>query len=76
MGKGMAYGGLPFPDTGCPVPDIYIYCMPDMINVWDTVTSFIHLSWMFPPTYIICWTTDWVIQNGLPLYVIYKLNLG
>ena len=22
MGEGMAYGGLPFPDTGCPVPDV------------------------------------------------------
>ena len=25
MGKGMAYDGLPFPDTGCPVLDVYIY---------------------------------------------------
>ena len=26
MGEGMAYDGLPFPDTGCPVPDVgYIY---------------------------------------------------
>ena len=22
MGEGMAYGGLPFPGTGCPVPDV------------------------------------------------------
>ena len=22
MGKGMAYGGLSFPSTGCPVPDV------------------------------------------------------
>ena len=36
MGKGMAYGGLPFLDTGCPVPDAYIYYVPNMINVWDT----------------------------------------
>ena len=21
-GEGMAYGGLPFPGTGCPVPDV------------------------------------------------------
>ena len=21
MGEGIAYGGLPFPGTGCPVPD-------------------------------------------------------
>ena len=35
------YGGLPFPDTGCPVPDVYIYYVPDMINV---STLFLHLS--------------------------------
>ena len=22
MGDGMAYGALPFPGTGCPVPDV------------------------------------------------------
>ena len=22
MGKGMAYGGMPFPGIGCPVPDV------------------------------------------------------
>ena len=26
MVEGVAYGGLPLPDTGCPVPDVgYIY---------------------------------------------------
>ena len=43
MGEGMAYGGLPFPDTGCPVPDVYIYYASDMINVLNTVSTFIHL---------------------------------
>ena len=28
-GGGMAYGGLPFPDTSCPVSDVYIYYVPD-----------------------------------------------
>ena len=40
----MAYGGLPFPDTGCPVPDNYNYYVSVIINVWDT---FIHIPWMF-----------------------------
>ena len=35
MGEGMAYGGLPFPDTGCSLPDVYKYCVPDIINVWS-----------------------------------------
>ena len=33
MGEGMAYGGLSIPDAGCPVPDVYIYYVSDMINV-------------------------------------------
>ena len=33
MGEGMAYGGLPFPDTDCPVLDAHIYNVPDMIDV-------------------------------------------
>ena len=49
----MAYGGLHFPDTGCPVPDVYIYYVPDIINVWNTVSTLIHLPWMFPPTNIL-----------------------
>ena len=49
MGEGTAFGGLPFPDTGCPVLDVYIYYVSDMINVWDTVSTFIHPPWMFLP---------------------------
>ena len=72
----MVYGGLPFLDTGCPVPDIHIYYVPDMINVGDTVSTFIHLPCVFPPAYILFLTMDWIIQNGPPLYQIYILNLG
>ena len=50
MGEEKAYGGLPFPDIGCPVPDVYIYYVSDMINVRDTVSTFIHLPGMFLPT--------------------------
>ena len=28
--KFLAYGGLPFPDIGCPVPDVCIYCVSGM----------------------------------------------
>ena len=48
MGGGMAYGGLPFPDIGCPVPGVYMYYVPDMITVWD------HTVWIIqdgPPLY-------------------------
>ena len=45
----MAYGSLPFPNTGCSVPDVYIYHVPDMINFGATVSTFIHLNWMFLP---------------------------
>ena len=71
----MAYGGLPFPDTGCPEPEVYICYVPDMINVLDTGSTFIHLPRMFPPTHIIFWTADLKIQNGPPLYQTYMLNL-
>ena len=56
IAEGMAYGGLPFPDTSCPVPDVYIYYVSDMINVLDNVSTFIHLLWMFLPTDILFWT--------------------
>ena len=36
MGDGVAYGGLPFLDTGWPVPDVYIYYVTDMVNVCET----------------------------------------
>ena len=41
MWEGMTYGGLPFPDTGCPAPGVYIYYVPDMINV---LILFLYLS--------------------------------
>ena len=58
MGEGMAYGGLPFPNIGCSVPDGYIYHVPDMINFG---VLFLHLS-----TSIGCfrpWT--FFLNNGL-----------
>ena len=52
MGERMAYGGLPSPDSGCPVSDVYIYYVCDMINIWNIVCIFIHISRMFLPTKI------------------------
>ena len=55
----------------------YIYHVPDMINVWDTASTLIFkFLWMFPPTDILYWIVDWIIQNGPSLYQLYILNLG
>ena len=53
MGEEMAYGGRLFPDTGCPVPDVNLYHVSYMINVWESVITFIHPRWMFLPTEIL-----------------------
>ena len=40
MGEGIAYGGLPFLGTGCPVPDIdfdYFIGLCQMLKVIDTL---------------------------------------
>ena len=46
----MAYCDLPFPDTACSVPNVYIYHVSDIITVSDTVFIFIHLPRMFLST--------------------------
>ena len=41
MGEGMAYGGLSFPGTGCPIPDVDNLCLLCMdFYVWDAVSIF------------------------------------
>ena len=41
MGEGMAYGGLSFPGTGCPMPDVDNLCLLCMdFYVWDAVSIF------------------------------------
>ena len=46
----------------------YIYHVSDMINVWDTVSTFIHLPWMFLlPFFIPFQTTVCIIYNGPPM---------
>ena len=77
MGKGMAYGGLPFPGTGCPVPDVANTYL--IWNVWCMVYCFLQLS-----TSLRCprpWTMFTKKQIGLVsmdllLYHIYLLYSG
>ena len=68
----MAYGDMPFPETGCPLPDVYIYYVSGMINVWETISTFIHPLDVSAHGHSF-WTTDWIIYNGPPLYQIYIL---
>ena len=50
MGEGMACGGLPFPGTGCPIPDVDNLCLCIDFYVWDAVSIFNHLPRMFLST--------------------------
>ena len=52
-GERMAYVGLPFTDTYFPLPDVYILYVSNMINVWNTISTFIHLPWLFLSTDIL-----------------------
>ena len=66
---GIAYCGLPFPDTGCLVPNADIHYFSDMM-FWDTASSFIYRHWMFLHT-------DICLNNNMPpSYRIYIMNLG
>ena len=47
MWERMAYVGMPFPDTGCPILDVCPYYVSDIINVWAFVSTCIHLPWYF-----------------------------
>ena len=74
MGKGIAYGGLPFLGTSCPIPDvanIYLiwnalcmsYCLYNCPLPWDVSTH--------EPSF---WKADWTSYHGPPLYHIYILH--
>ena len=48
MGEGMVCGGLSFPGTGCPIPDVDNLCLLCFdFYVWDAVSIFNHLPRMF-----------------------------
>ena len=52
-GKGWPMDGLPFPDTGCPVPDVSIYYMPNINELPDGILFHWFCKctppWMFLP---------------------------
>ena len=46
----MACGGLPFPGTGCPIPDVDNLCLLCIeVYVWDAVSILNHLPRIFCP---------------------------
>ena len=74
MGEGMACGGLPFPGTGCPIPDVDFLCLLCIdFYVWDAVSTFNHLPRMFLPTDFAFWITDWTCCHGPYLHAILRI---
>ena len=66
-------GGLPFPGTGCPVPDVDNHCLLCIdFYVWD-VSIFNHLPRMFLSTYFAFRITDWTCCHGPPLHAILRI---
>ena len=74
MGEGMAFGGLPFPGTGCPIPDVDYLCLLCIdLYVWDAVSTFNHLPRMFLSTDFAFWITDWTCCHGPYLHAILRI---
>ena len=74
MGEGMACGGLPFPGTGCPTPDVDNLCLLCIdFYVWDAVSIFNHLPRMFLSTDFAFRITDWTCCHGPHLHVILRI---
>ena len=73
MGKGTAYGGLPFLGTGCPVPDV-----ANNYLIWNAECMG-YCFYSCPPAYDVSaqglsfWKTDWTSCHGPHLYHIYIL---
>ena len=77
MGEGMACGGLPFPGTGCPIPDVDYLCLLCIdFYVWDAVSTFNHLPRMFLSTDFAFWITDWTCCHGPYLHAILRIITG
>ena len=74
MGEGMACGGLPFPGTGCPIPDVDYLCLLCIdFYVWDAVSNFNHLPRMFLSTDFAFRITEWTCCNGPHLHAILRI---
>ena len=69
-----ACGGLPFPGTGCPIPDVDYLCLLCIdFYVWDAVSTFNHLPRMFLSTDFAFWITDWTCCHGPYLHAILRI---
>ena len=74
MGEGMACGGLPFPGTGCPIPDVDYLCLLCIdFNVWDAVSIFNHLPRIFLSTDFAFRIPDWTCCHGPHLHAILRI---
>ena len=75
MGKGWPVDGLPFPDTGCPVPDVSIYYMSNINELPDGILFHWFCKctppWMFLPLDIPSEYRPEHVTFGLPC-VIFK----
>ena len=73
LGKGMAYGGLPFPGTGYPIPDV-----SNIFLIWNIeCMGYCFCTCPLPRDVSLnglsFWKTDWMSYHG-PLYHIYIMN--
>ena len=69
-----ARGGLPFPGTGYPLPDVKNHCLLCIdFYVWDAVSSFNHLPKMFLSTDFTFWITDWTCCHGAHLHALLRI---
>ena len=67
-------GGLPFPGTGCPIPDVDYLCLLWIdFYVWNAVSTFNHLPRMFLSTDFAFWITDWTCCHGPYLHAILRI---
>ena len=74
MGEGMACGDLPFPGTGCPIPDVDNICLLCIdFYVWDAVSTFNHPPRMFLSTDFAFRMTDWYCCHGPHLHAILRV---
>ena len=59
------YQPVPFPGTGCPIPDVDYLCLLCIdFYVWDAVSIFNHLPRMFLSTDFAFRITDWTCCHG------------
>ena len=66
--------GLPFPGTGCPIPDVDYLCLLCIdFYVWDAVSIFNHLPRMFLSADFAFWITDWTCCHGPHLHAILRI---